>query len=95
MYNLHMEYRWNAIKDAALRGDRQVGFDDVVKSLSLGGLLATMPHPNIDKYPQQHIYVVEINGYAYLVPYVLESGSIFLKTIIPSRKATRLYLKKE
>jgi hypothetical protein len=55
MYNQFMEYRWNATKDAALRGERQVGFDDVVKSLSLGGLLATMLHPNTDKYPQQHI----------------------------------------
>jgi hypothetical protein len=89
-----MEYRWNALKDAKLRSERDIGFDDVVKSLSQGGLLATMPHPNLDKYPLQHIYVVEINGYAYLVPYVQEPESIFLKTIIPSRKATGLYLKR-
>lgn len=89
-----MEYHWNALKDDKLRDERGVGFDDVVTSLSHGGLLATMPHPNLGKYPQQHIYVVEINDYAYLVPYVQDQDSIFLKTIIPSRKATGLYLKR-
>ena len=87
-----MEFHWNDDKDALLRRERSIGFADVVQALSQGKLLATMPHPNTARYPQQLIYVVQINGYAYLVPYMHEQDGIFLKTIIPSRKATRLYL---
>jgi len=49
-------------------------------------------HPNDDKYPNQRVFVININDYAYLVPYVENQKEIFLKTVIPSRKATKLYL---
>ena len=87
-----MDFHWNDDKDALLRKERAVGFADVVQALSQDKLLATMPHPNTARYPNQSIYVIEIMGYAYLVPHVQEQDGIFLKTIIPSRKATRFYL---
>ena len=54
--------------------------------------LAVFDHPNQERYPGQKIAVVLIEGYAYLVPFVENEEEIFLKTIIPSRKATRQYL---
>ncbi|SMM97803.1 hypothetical protein SPONN_2407 [uncultured Candidatus Thioglobus sp.] len=60
--------------------------------LENGGLIDDKPHPNTDKYPNQKIFVVLIDGYVYLVPYVENDVEIFLKTIIPSRKATKQYL---
>ena len=64
-------------------------FENVVVSIESGGLIDTVDHPNPDKYPRQKVMVVEIENYAYLVPYVDEDDYYFLKTVIPSRKATR------
>jgi len=58
-------------------------------------VLETIEHPNQDKYPDQKIAIVKIGDYAYLVPYVQENDEIFLKTIIPSRKATNKYVRKQ
>lgn len=60
-----------------------------------GDVIEIVAHPNKDKYPQQHILIVNINDYAYLVPFVRKEKEIFLKTIIPSRKATNKYLRGE
>lgn len=54
-----------------------------------------LDHPNTDQYPNQRMFVVRIRGYAYLVPFVETKQEVFLKTIIPSRKATRIYLDEE
>ena len=61
-------------------------------AIESGGLLDELKHPNKDKYPNQLVFVVGLDGYAYLVPYVEESEYYFLKTVIPSRKATKNYL---
>jgi len=82
-------FDWNDEKNALLRETRGVSFDDVVFCIEQGLLLGEFPHPNKAKYPGQHVFVVEIDGYAYLVPFVESDDVIFLKTIIPSRKATR------
>ncbi len=63
--------------------------------MSHGGILDIQDHPNTDQYPNQRMLVVHIRGYAYLVPFVETENEVFLKTIIPSRKATRHYLIKE
>jgi hypothetical protein len=63
--------------------------------MSNGGILAVLDHPNTDQYPNQRMFVVRIRGYAYLVPFVETKQEVFLKTIIPSRKATRTYLDEE
>jgi hypothetical protein len=75
-----------------LQGARGVGFETIVVAIESGGLLDILAHPNPAKYPRQRVLVVACDGYAYLVPFVEEDDYFFLKTIIPSRKATRDYL---
>ena len=86
------QYDWNDEKNEWLRQERGIMFEDVVFHLRHGGLLDTIEHPNQDQYPCQRIFIVNIEGYAFLVPFVEENEVIFLKTIIPSRKMTKLYL---
>lgn len=86
-------FRWNPDKNRELLAERGVSFEQVVVAIELGGLLDVLIHPNTRKYPNQRLLVVTWDGYAYLVPYVEETEHFFLKTIIPSRKATREYLK--
>ena len=63
--------------------------------MSNGGLFVVLDHPNTDQYPNQRMFVVRIRGYAYLVPFVETKQGVCLKTIIPSRKATRIFLDEE
>lgn len=86
---------WNTEKNISLKAERGVSFEEVVSALSNGGLLVVLDHPNTDQYPNQRMFVVRIRGYAYLVPFVETKQEVFLKTIIPSRKATRIYLDEE
>ena len=72
--------------------ERGISFEQIVMHIERGDVLDLVAHPNPKKYPGQQIIVVEINEYAYLVPFVESSEGKFLKTIIPSRKATRDYL---
>ncbi len=88
-------FRWSAAKDDQLRAERGISFAVVVAAIGLGGLLDVLAHPNRAKYPDQRVFVVAIDGYAYLVPFVEEEEYVFLKTVIPSRKATRDYLRGE
>lgn len=84
-------YRWNEEKNEQLKQSRGVSFEDVVLALESGGLLDVLAHPNPRRYPNQKVLVVSVKEYVYLVPHVESPGHIFLKTIIPSRKATRDY----
>ncbi|MFC6672074.1 DUF4258 domain-containing protein [Marinobacterium aestuariivivens] len=84
---------WNAEKNQVLMSERGVSFEDVVFALQSGGLLDDLVHPNKERYPNQRIFVVRIDDYAWLVPYVEDDKAFFLKTIIPSRKATKEYLR--
>jgi hypothetical protein len=72
--------------------EREISFEDVIFYIQQGRLLDDLRHPNQSKYPDQRVFVVEIDLYAYLVPYVENDEEIFLKTIIPCRKATKRYL---
>ena len=83
---------WNSTKNQQLISERGISFEDVVFYLQQGALLDDIEHPNNDKYPNQRVFVININDYAYLVPYVEDRKEIFLKTVIPSRKATKQYL---
>jgi hypothetical protein len=83
---------WDVDKNALLHQERGVCFEDVLLALERGALLDRLDHPNQAKYPGQKMMIVEIADYAYLVPYVETEGYLFLKTVIPSRKATRQYL---
>ncbi len=84
-------YRWNEDKNSLLKSTRGYSFDDVVKEMSKNGVVANYKHPNSDKYPNQYIYVVELDGYVHYVPYVVDGDDIFLKNIIPSRKLDKKY----
>ena len=83
---------WNPNKNRKLIEEKNLSFEDIVFFLKSGGLLDDISHPNKEKYPQQRMFVVAIDEYSYLVPYVENEEEIFLKTIVPSRKATKQYL---
>ena len=84
---------WNPEKNAVLRKERGVSFEDVVFHIMAGDILDTVDHPNQVKYPGQKIHVVAIEDYVFLVPFVESEDEVFLKTVIPSRKATKAYLR--
>lgn len=84
-------YRWSEEKNEQLKQSRGIAFEDIVIALESGGLLDVIMHQNPKRYPNQKVMVVAVMGYVYLIPHVEEADHIFLKTIIPSRKATRDY----
>ena len=88
-------FRWPTDKNDLLRHERGISFEEITVAIEAGGLLEVVPHPKPSKYPRQKIMVVDVAGYAYLVPFVEEENHFFLKTIIPSRKATREFIAKE
>lgn len=85
-------YAWSPKKNEQLKEERGVSFEDVVFHIGAGDEVDIFDHPNQKRYPGQKISVVLIEGYAYLVPFVESEEEIFLKTIIPSRKATKQYI---
>ncbi|MCS6290130.1 MAG: BrnT family toxin [Nitrospira sp.] len=86
-------FRWNHEKNEQLKAERNISFEEIVLAIEADGLLDIIVHSNPSKYPQQRMFVVAIEQYAYLVPFVEETEYYFLKTVIPNRKATRDYLK--
>lgn len=85
-------YNWSNEKNEKLKTERGVSFEHVVIGIAGGNLKAVYKHPNRSKYENQSILVVEINRFCSLVPFVEDENGKFLKTIIPSRKATRMYM---
>jgi len=83
---------WSDDKNEWLVRVRGISFEDILYHLSHNGLLDVIQHPNPEKYPDQQILIVNVEGYAYLIPFIQDYDVIFLKTIIPSRKMTRKYL---
>ena len=86
---------WDEAKNAKLRKERGIGFEDIVFHIERDDLLDILVHPNPDRYAGQRIFVVRREDYVYLVPFVEDENAVFLKTIIPSRKATKEYLDEE
>ena len=85
-------FDWDREKNEKLKEERGISFEEVVIALNEGRLLKTLGHPNRKKYTNQKMYIVNINNYAYMVPFVEDEEKRFLKTIIPSRKATKKYI---
>ena len=85
-------FRWSPEKNETVKIERGISFESIVVAIETGGLLDILAHPNQAKYPKQRVLVVACDNYAYLVPFVEEEDHFFLKTVIPSRKATRDYL---
>ena len=86
---------WDELKNAKLKAERGICFEDVVTAIEEHRILAILAHHNTQRYQHQKLMIVEIEDYAYLVPYVEDEYKLFLKTIIPSRKATKEYLRGE
>ena len=84
-------YEYSNEKNLRLLKERGISFEDIIAILDTKEPLAIIDHPNKTKYPHQKIYVIDVNGYAYLVPFERHSNKVILKTIFPSRKITRLY----
>ena len=85
-------YDWDREKNEILKGIRGISFEEIVFHIENGDELDVYPHPNQEHYPNQLISVVVVDDYAYLVPYVESEECVFLKTIIPSRRATKMYV---
>lgn len=84
-------------KNMQLKKQRGIGFEDVLLAIEMGEVLDDLSHPNKDKYPNQSILIIliTVKDYVYIVPYVEDDDSLFLKTIIPSRKMNKRYKKGE
>lgn len=82
-------------KNNLLKEKRDISFEEIVSSLSNNKLLEVVENPNKLKYPNQRMFIVEVRGYAYIVPFIEDKEKYFLKTIYPSREAIKKYLKKE
>ena len=87
-------FDWSDEKNRQLQKERGISFEKIAFHIQSGKLLAILEHPNRQKYKNQKIAVVDIDGYAYAVPYVETEEVIFLKTAFPSRKSTRQFLSK-
>lgn len=85
-------FSWSPEKNERLRKERGISFEEVVFHIEQGDVLDLLEHPNQGRYSGQRVFVVAVGDYAYLVPFVESEEEVFLKTIIPSRKATRRYL---
>ena len=89
------DYHYNKEKNDFLRKDRNIDFKEVIKALNNERLLDVIDNPNIEKYPNQRIFLVKIRQHIFAVPFIEEEEYIFLKTIYPSQKYTRKYLRKK
>lgn len=83
--------RWSETKNDALKSKRKISFEEMAVQINAGLILDTINHPNQKRYPNQKVFIIRLNNYVWLVPFVETETEIFLKTIIPSRKATRDY----
>ena len=92
-YTTSMEiFSWNTEQNEIFARERGITFEEIVQRIESGAKVIETDHPNKKKYPNQKILIVDVDGYAYLVPCVIDKNEYFLKTIIPSRKATKKYL---
>jgi len=87
-------FDWSEIKNAFLKPERDISFEDVQAAIEEGRTLADVDHPLKSRHPNQKVFIIALNDYVYVVPYVEDEEKIFLKTIYPSRKMTKKYLGK-
>ncbi|PKB75181.1 MAG: toxin [SAR202 cluster bacterium MP-SAtl-SRR3965592-G2] len=87
-------FSWDNEKNEILKTQRQISFEEAVFHIEQGNLLDIVEHPNQERYSGQRIFIVNIGGYAYLIPFVESATEVFLKTVIPSQKATNSYLRR-
>jgi hypothetical protein len=85
-------FEWPIEKNIKLMSERNISFERVVWHIENGHILDIVDHPNMEKYPKQKMFILDIEDYVYCVPFVEVETSVFLKTIFPSRKLTLKYL---
>lgn len=88
-------FTWDTGKNERLRAERGISFEEIVFHIGQGNVLDILDHPNQEKYGGQRVLVVKVEDYVYLVPVIETENEVVLKTIIPSRKATKRYLRGE
>ena len=89
----HMKhFVWNEDKNRQLKSERGISFEMIVSQIEAGRILDIVRNPNRTKYGDQMIFIVELDGYAFLVPFGEDEYEVFMITVIPSRKATKRYL---
>ncbi|OGT46058.1 MAG: hypothetical protein A3E82_08035 [Gammaproteobacteria bacterium RIFCSPHIGHO2_12_FULL_38_11] len=88
-----VDYEFCSEKNEKLKAERGIDFNEIIYCMNNGGLLDVVQHHNKEKYALQQFYVVDVNGYIHLVPFVQNGDRVFLKTIFPSRKHTKKYQK--
>ena len=88
-------FEWDDEKNEKLKSIRDISFEEAVFYIANDFVLDIVSHPNPNKYPNQKMFIVNIDNYAYLIPFIEKGEIIYLKTLIPSRKATKKYLKGE
>lgn len=92
---LSVNFDWNPEKNEWLKENRGISFEEIALLLSNGIVWKRTKHPNQKEYPNQEVFLIPIDKYIYFVPFVIEDGTIFLKTAFPQRKATKDYLKEK
>ena len=85
-------FDWSEEKNRILKESRNISFEEIVFSIDNGRLLDVLEHHNKSKYTDQSLLIVNVNNYAYVMPFFEDDEKYFLKTIYPSRKATQKYL---
>lgn len=88
-------FDWDQKKNEKLQYERDISFEEVLIAIEEGDILDIIEHPSKEKYAHQRMFIVKISAYAYVVPFVEDEEKIFLKTIIPSRVATKKYIIKK
>jgi hypothetical protein len=90
--NMHVE-DWDFVFDPAknelLKRERSISFEQIISLIESGKLIQVLQHPDENRYPNQLLFEVDVDGYVYVVPGVREGNTVLLKTIFPSRKATK------
>ena len=90
-----MRFDWDPEKNECLKRERGISFEELALLLAAGRIWKTTAHSNQRKYPNQRVFLVPVDGYIYIVPYVIDGETIFLKTAFPHRIATQDYLKEK
>ena len=83
---------WDPAKNQKLKTERNISFEEILVCIENQQVLAIIQNPS-KKYKDQRVFIVELNHYVYYVPFVKAGDDLFLKTIIPSRKLTKEFLR--
>jgi hypothetical protein len=85
-----MDYLYDPKKNDLLLKTRGVSFSMIIEAIADKRVLLNFDHSNQEKYPNQKMLVVDIEGYTYCVPYLINGNTWILKTIFPNREYKHL-----